>query len=211
MASYEIIWEDPKGLFEDLIFDKNSNLEKLWSTVEPQDLMEKAYPQLVTEFNASKQKQNKGGKKKRVVDEIDGLMKSLSIKKKKKKKTTLDDFVFRLASTPIDKSTIERKSPRKQLEPLELEQKFLDQKSLDMWELEMSNFGDENDMDVSDIVENLIKRDIPKDVKENLENLKVQLNKNLNCSFFVNEYVENDLFEKTFNEYCNLISDSDSE
>lgn len=70
VPSYEIIWKDEKGCFHTLIPDQQlqmfyaTNKEKteteafqlLWSTIEPMDLVEKAYPELVREFEESKAK-----------------------------------------------------------------------------------------------------------------------------------------------------------
>lgn len=70
VPSYEIIWKDDEGCFESLIPDDqlktfySTNKEKsetealqiLWSTIEPIDLVEKAYPELVSQFEESKAK-----------------------------------------------------------------------------------------------------------------------------------------------------------
>ncbi|KAG4078802.1 hypothetical protein HA402_015392 [Bradysia odoriphaga] len=58
IASYEIIWKDDRKCFEGLIpeeqtkvfIEQNSTLEILWSTVEPVDLVQKAYPDLVSTY-----------------------------------------------------------------------------------------------------------------------------------------------------------------
>lgn len=64
VASYEIIWEDDQNCFTGLIPDEQLNvymeqnslndLQHLWSTIEPQDLVERAYPSLVEAFLAPK-------------------------------------------------------------------------------------------------------------------------------------------------------------
>lgn len=68
VPSYEIIWKDEQRCFHALIPDEqlrmfySTNKEKtetealqlLWSTIEPMDLVEKAYPELVSAFEASK-------------------------------------------------------------------------------------------------------------------------------------------------------------
>lgn len=70
VPSYEIIWKDQQGYFHALIPDDqlrlffSTNKEKtetealqlLWSTIEPIDLVEKAYPELVAKFEESKAK-----------------------------------------------------------------------------------------------------------------------------------------------------------
>jgi hypothetical protein len=169
------------------------DVEKLWSTVEPQNLVENAYPVLVEEFEDSKKPKNRK-KKKNPVDEIDNLLKNVSItgpskSKKSKKLHTLDDFVVK-ASTP--KKVVQNCS----------------------FSLDQSNFGDENDLDVSDIVDKIIDKKVPPYVPENLGKLGLKLTDeecNIDCSFFVDEMVENDLFEKTFREYCVSSGEFDSD
>lgn len=71
VASYEIIWQDEQNCFNDLIPEKqinifmeqnSNNLQLLWSTVEPEDLVQKAYPNIVDEFLISKIKPKKAKK-----------------------------------------------------------------------------------------------------------------------------------------------------
>lgn len=68
IPSFEIIWEDTKKCFEFLIpFEQieiykethKDDIEALWSTIEPKQLIEEAYPNLVEEFLASKTKKGK--------------------------------------------------------------------------------------------------------------------------------------------------------
>ena len=152
--------------------------------------MESAYPELVKEFEDSKKPKTRK-KKKPCVDEIDNLLKNVSIsgpskKKKSKKVHTLDSFLM-TASTP--KRT----------------QNF-------SFNMDQSNFGDENDLEVSDIVDDIINRKLPSYIPENLDKLVTRLDnkENDNCSFFMNEMTENDLFENTFKKYC-ISSDYDSD
>lgn len=70
IPSYEIIWKDEQGCFDCLIPDtqlqiyysthrektETEALQILWSTIEPMDLVEKAYPDLVRQFEESKAK-----------------------------------------------------------------------------------------------------------------------------------------------------------
>nr|XP_008196114.1 PREDICTED: flap endonuclease GEN isoform X2 [Tribolium castaneum] len=185
IASYEIVWED-KGCFSDLIpeeqLEQFGDLEKLWSTVEPQNLVERAFPHLVQEFESKKPKP-KARKKKCAVDEIDGLLQNISITMKSpvKKKTrknqphTLESFVCKVST------------PRKGAPEVS-------------FDLDQSNFGDEDDLEVSDIVDDIIKRDLPTYVPQKLAE----------CSFFVSEMIENDLFEKTFGGYFSSDTDSNT-
>lgn len=78
IASYELVWKDDQKCFNGLIPDdqlqmhlSNVNFKddtdafnSLWSTVEPMDLVEKAYPQLVQAFVDSKAKKPKATRKK---------------------------------------------------------------------------------------------------------------------------------------------------
>lgn len=73
VASYEIIWNDDQRCFDGLIPSKQIDaylsmkgcpnddeaLQSLWSTIEPIDLVEKAYPDLVEKFVQSKIKPKK--------------------------------------------------------------------------------------------------------------------------------------------------------
>lgn len=104
----------------------------------------------------------------------------------KKKTKTLDSFLAR-ASTPKKTRTLDSflakvSTPKKN--PTNVS-----------FDLNQSNFGDENDLEVSDIVDEIVKRDLPSYVPKNLEKLGLKLE----CSFFMSEMSECDLFEKTFN------------
>lgn len=77
IPSYEIVWKDDQSCFEGLIpkqqldvfLNKENNkdvtetLQSLWSTIEPIDLVEKAYPQLVETFLQTKVKKTKETKR----------------------------------------------------------------------------------------------------------------------------------------------------
>lgn len=78
IASYEVIWKDDQNCFTGLIpdnqletylsghsfKDETDALHSLWSTIEPTDLVEKAYPSLVETFLNSRAKKTKASKKK---------------------------------------------------------------------------------------------------------------------------------------------------
>lgn len=68
--------------------DSNIELEKLWSTIEPQSLVEIAYPELVEAFTQSKVKPKKSGKRKKraQIDELSESMGNISISEPKVKK-----------------------------------------------------------------------------------------------------------------------------
>ncbi|XP_037811751.1 flap endonuclease GEN [Lucilia sericata] len=72
IASLELLWQDEKGIFNGLIPDNQlqefladnpKGLQDLWSTVEPFDKLEIAYPLLVEAFLKSKEKPKKVTKK----------------------------------------------------------------------------------------------------------------------------------------------------
>ncbi|ENN77668.1 hypothetical protein HUJ04_000838 [Dendroctonus ponderosae] len=93
VPSYEIIWSDPNEYFkgiipENQIVDSNIELEKLWSTIEPQSLVETAYPELVEAFRQSKVKPKKAGKRKKraQIDELSESLGNVSISEPKVKK-----------------------------------------------------------------------------------------------------------------------------
>lgn len=96
VASFEIIWKDEQNCFNGLIPDEqleiyrstkygNSEeeaMQSLWSTIEPIDLVEKAYPDLVNKFNESKTK--KKTKESKSAKEKSPKMIKKSTKRKKK-------------------------------------------------------------------------------------------------------------------------------
>lgn len=252
VPSYEIIWSDPQEYFKNLIpkeqiEDSNTTMEALWSTIEPQELINEAYPKLVEIFQQSKIKPKKPTKKRKkdaAVDEIEGMMKNTSISEpiikktrkviKKKdeeekiqqkimKPTVLDNFLKKVILqnhrvknnleneiVNIDSNNCHTSTPCKS--------------SINL--MDMSCFGDEEDnSDLSDIIENIISRK-PAGIQEHLINLIDTAGEHENkdveneiitderrdeknfSSFFITGLVENDMFERTFNEMFN--SDNDS-
>ncbi|XP_023012185.2 XPG-like endonuclease isoform X1 [Leptinotarsa decemlineata] len=243
IPSYEIIWTDEAGYFKGLIPDQmiqenNVDIEKLWSTIEPQVLVDKAYPKLVEEFNDRKTKSKKNTKRKKKesnVDEIGELMKNTSLSdlippkirktsnnKKvrnevEKKENAVRDMVVHFAQKkngPLDnflKTAVLNSHKQKDQEKTEFvsdeNQCFTSTPKKCKEDINLSRFSDEdNDIDLSDIVESIISRK-PDYIIENLNKFKLQLDvdnfNNDNCnssSFFITNPVENDMFEKTFNE-----------
>lgn len=72
VPSLELLWQDEQGVFKGLIPDNQikeyetdnpKGIQDLWSTVEPLNMMELAYPSLVEEFLKSKEKPKKASKK----------------------------------------------------------------------------------------------------------------------------------------------------
>ncbi|XP_056648407.1 flap endonuclease GEN isoform X1 [Diorhabda sublineata] len=231
VPSYEIIWSDPQGYFTNLIpkeqiEDSNTNVEELWSTIERQDLINKAYPELVETFQESKIKPKKSTRRRKkdaTIEGIEGMMKNTSIsepkiKKSRKKKenhekiqqqikkpTVLDNFLKKaILKNHRDKNNLRNEIDYHTSTPCKSSTNLMD----------ISRFGDEeDDSDLSDIIDNIISRK-PAGIQENLVKLKDVVNleneigdKN-SSSFFITGPVENDLFEKTFNEMFHCDTDS---
>lgn len=181
--SYEIIWYSKTNEFDDIIPKEQlleyGDLEKLWSTIEPQMLVKIAYPKLAEDFeNSNKPKTRK--KKANPVEDLEDLMGNVSISeptvKKKKKPSkkkqgikTLDSFLLK-SSTPVKRN------------------------------LDQSNFGDENDLEISDLVDDIVLREAPAYVPINLEKMGLKLI-NESCDFFTDGMKEDDLFEQSVTEY----------
>lgn len=95
LPSYEIIWSDPEEHFMGLIpkeqiGESNTTPEKLWSTIEPQSLVNKAYPKLVDKYQQSKIKPKKITKRKKKdvnIEELGDMLKNTSISEPKPKRT----------------------------------------------------------------------------------------------------------------------------
>lgn len=246
VLSYEIIWSDPKEYFRSVIPEDKlvtQDLEKLWSTIEPQGLVEQTYPDLVEVFVQSKTKPKKVAKRKKktTVDDLGEMLQNTSITETKPKKPrkprrmkkeaekenlemqalegsfsemaiekpkqkSIDDFFKKAVvnnalklsnneSTPL-KSKVEAFNPELSFDP------------------DMSRFGDEDDNDVSDIIDNIIskKPDYLKNLKlhditppkQETEPHKQEIT---TSSFFVQNLEEEDVFEKTFNLITNEKSD----
>lgn len=123
IPSYEIIWKDEQGCFHCLIPDaqlqmfysthkektETEALQLLWSTIEPMDLVEKAYPNLVQQFEESKAK----GKTKRA------QTKSKTTKSRKAKIVDIDAEDENIDSANVIKNgntkTVQTKKPGRSL------------------------------------------------------------------------------------------------
>lgn len=119
---YEIIWS---GL-----------IDKELSSIEPQELIEKAYPDLVAAYKQSKIKPQKPSKRKKQIDELEKMLQNTSISEPivKKRIPTIDSYFKRVVeenkcSTPVKKSDVLT-----------------------------SSFEDEDDADLSDIISEIIQQ-----------------------------------------------------
>uniref|UniRef100_A0A182Q8J8 Flap endonuclease GEN n=1 Tax=Anopheles farauti TaxID=69004 RepID=A0A182Q8J8_9DIPT len=103
IASYEIVWKDTHNMFYGLIpqeqidsylAEAGNTLEGLWSTIEPHDLVQETYPDLVEAFLLSK---TKGKKKKTNTKTTDAQVKPKrkAPAKKSKKQPSLMDFLHK--------------------------------------------------------------------------------------------------------------------
>ncbi|XP_047115106.1 flap endonuclease GEN [Schistocerca piceifrons] len=63
ICSYEILWNDEEGFMNTIEMDDGITIDKLLTTVEPQHLVQTAYPEVVQEFLAEKEKSKKGKEK----------------------------------------------------------------------------------------------------------------------------------------------------
>lgn len=242
VPSYELIWKDPENHFKTLLSEEiglETDSEKFWSTIEPQELVEKAYPDLVDAYKLSKIKLKKPSKRKAKVkdpvDEIEGMLKNTSITETKPKrirrnlknnkeneptkkidsyfkKALLNNLVEKQQNVLQEQGTVMTSTPSKKHETSAC--------------FNFSGLEDDDDLsDLSDIVQDIMKQEPPKYLVQNLEKLGYKLldketgrkheedkevAQNISMSsFFMNDPIENDLFEQTFSEMCSKV-DNDS-
>ncbi|KAM8710972.1 hypothetical protein ACLKA7_017585 [Drosophila subpalustris] len=107
VASLELCWEDTRGCFNGLIpheqvvefkLEHPRGIEELYCTIEPLDMLQKAYPDLVAAFLKSKEKPAKKikSKKKETGEKLE---------KKKPAQKTMQQFLLQNQDTPVKKST----------------------------------------------------------------------------------------------------------
>ncbi|KAF5293076.1 hypothetical protein FQR65_LT11068 [Abscondita terminalis] len=192
VQSYEIIWNDTKGLFKDKIPDNEPlilDVEKLWSTVEPQHLVLKAYPELTESFERSKKKTKKKNKTKDLVDDVSKMLANTSISKPKTK--TIDSYFKKAIMNNLGGNDEEVLS--------------------DSFNPDLTKFGDESDLDLSDIVDEIVGRKL--NYLNSFRMGDCSVDKMETSSFFMNEFVgEEDLFERSMmsNEEMEQDDDEDS-
>ncbi|XP_068142867.1 flap endonuclease GEN [Drosophila tropicalis] len=110
IASLELKWRDTKGSLKGLIPDDQlsefemehpKGLEELYQTVEPLDLLEKSYPELVATFLKSKEKPVKKSTRKKAIPG-DDKPKKVSSQKKKLQQPSMEQFLQKdKENTPV--------------------------------------------------------------------------------------------------------------
>lgn len=180
VPSYEIIWTDPHNYFTNIIPEEqleNVDKVKLYSTVEPQELVREAYKEIVQAWELSKVKVKKPSKRKikdkKDVDEITNMLLNTSITAEPKAKT---------------KRTCKKKGQAK----INTYFKAAVEIGKKETELDVSNFGDEDDFsNLSGIIDN-----ITKSKPSYLDNIDF-----MDTNFFGDSLCDNDLFEKSMRRF----------
>lgn len=139
VASYEIIWMDPAELFKGLV-----EKEKQLSTIEPQDLVEKAYPDLVEAFKQSKIKPRKRKKAGKSVEELGKMLRNTSISEPKTKWKKIDSYLKKAVINNYETNGAVASTPVKTKECLSTNSSFIDDNC--------------DDADLSDIVNEIIQQ-----------------------------------------------------
>lgn len=113
VASLELCWEDTRGCFDGLIphdqivefnLEHPKGLDELYYTIEPLDMLQNAYPDIVTAFLKSKEKPPKKGiRKKKDNSEAAQKPENVLIPKQSKKKgqNTMHQFFKRKEDSPV--------------------------------------------------------------------------------------------------------------
>ncbi|XP_055589047.1 flap endonuclease GEN isoform X2 [Uranotaenia lowii] len=105
VASYEIVWLDKDSIFTGLIPDEQleqfldepgNTVETLWSTIEPQNLVDKAYSHIVEKFTASKAKPKKRTKRTQASQDSNQPSQEVSVNRKPKARKPKDPKQKRL-------------------------------------------------------------------------------------------------------------------
>lgn len=226
VSSYEIIWADTKQYFANLIPEEqleNVNIEKLWSTIEPQDLVKTTYPKLVAEFEQSKIKIKKPTKRKQkkldALDELENMLQNTSIskesvvkKKPKKCKNKLPDTHAATIDNYFKTAIINNHNlHHEDTEKCGIFYNSTPTKHNYSFDINASGLEDDNCHDLSNIVESIIKREPSNIIQEKLSEINRNLvfNEMQNSSFFCSSFKPNDLFEQSFNDL--KASDDDDE
>ncbi|XP_035896062.1 flap endonuclease GEN [Anopheles stephensi] len=117
IASYEIVWKDAQNMFGGLIpqeqidaylAEAGNSLESLWSTIEPHDLVQEAYPELVDAFLASKAKPSRKKKATTNTDEQDKPKRKAATVRKDKGQVPLREFLAKVNGKKETPANVER-------------------------------------------------------------------------------------------------------
>lgn len=183
IPSYEIVWSDTNKDFHDLITDEqldrfrlqNSTLglETLWTTIEPIELVNRIYPELVEEYELARVKVKKPtkvrGARKKKIDPSTPTM--VVAKKKVKHNDSLNNFDQ--MKDALDEAVIGKKSKRKGPQPVAMQridtffEKAQATEKLQISDLSLVGFfvdnlnedsDTENIQDLSNIVANIVQR-----------------------------------------------------
>lgn len=204
VACYEIIWVDIENVFKGLIDNEKTEL----SSIEPQELIDKAYPDLVEAFKQSKIKPKKRKKATKTVDELEKMLQNTSISEPKaKKRTKTIDSYFKRA---VVNNCVQKTQDVVCLTPVKTQQVACST-PIKSSEMNLSIFDvNENDADLSDVVNEIV-QEKPVFIFKHLREFGYAIQEGNNASFFINEFSENDAFEKTFNELCGRNSTDEDE
>lgn len=203
------------------------DVDKFWSSIEPQSLIDVAYPELVEAFKQSKIKPKKPSKRKTKADVVDGIgemLKNTSISEPKPKRTrkkksskqtananvkTIDSYLKQAVMNSIEKknATPLKDDSFKCSTPKNKTKTLFDNTLSEILNLNESAFDGENDSDLSDIIDEILAQKLPNDLNLQTGIPPVESHAN-RSSFFTNDVVENDLFERTFNEMCDKGDDN---
>lgn len=185
VPSLELLWHDVTGVFEGLIPDDQINeflsnnpngLQGLWSTVEPLDKVEKAYPSMVQDFLKAKEKskisskktaKNKKSKNDQLLGSLGNLNDLIDVTKDiskaiKSKKFIKSNHASKQGLQMID-NFFKQKEKRKSRTPTKSKKVFsnVPQCSTPLTKSIPSDLEsdiDENDFDMSDIVNGIIRK-----------------------------------------------------
>uniref|UniRef100_A0A182YRQ4 Flap endonuclease GEN n=1 Tax=Anopheles stephensi TaxID=30069 RepID=A0A182YRQ4_ANOST len=117
IASYEIVWKDAQNMFGGLIpqeqidaylAEAGNSLESLWSTIEPHDLVQEAYPELVDAFLASKAKPSRRKKATTNTDEQVKPKRKAAPVRKDKGQVPLREFLAKVNGKKETPANVER-------------------------------------------------------------------------------------------------------
>ncbi|KAK9892522.1 hypothetical protein WA026_020507 [Henosepilachna vigintioctopunctata] len=205
---FEIVWEDKDNNFKGLIPNSQEleikSMEMLWSTIEPQQLVEKAYPNLVNSFKKSASKPKRPCRVVKKLNQLDELSNSLgnisinepttkkakknSPKKNRKKEHFKKELKTKELTTNVKtlndyfRKAVENKFNNKSgLEYTSTPIKNCNSLSTIQWEssVNISKFMDDSDSNVSDVLDEIMSEKIPNCFKQKLEKMGYKISNDL--------------------------------